>query len=159
MTEPNPPYSRDATAAAIRSFYDFLTHHLPQPNHDNPPIIRDPPPTGWPDLDAAALAPIGKTANVTDLLRHLPYLAADGAGSDLVGPNTRAIRYNGPDARWSLDRGVVEGTLEPVGAGQVPAHVAVLTQGGRDGSWLLLDTETGEYAFLHFSSLWRWKEM
>ncbi|MCJ1262695.1 hypothetical protein MMC22_002565 [Lobaria immixta] len=143
MTEPNSPYSRDVAATAIRSFYVFLAHNLPRPDHETPSIILDPPADGWPDLDATTLAPLGKTAVVTDLLRHLPYLNADGAGSDLVGPYTRAIRYNGPDTRWSLDRGMVEGTLAPAGAGQVPGHVAVLTEGGRDGSWLLLDTETG----------------
>lgn len=151
MTEPVGPYSRDVAVTAIRSLYVFLAHQLPRLDDGVPPssVIDEPPPTGWPDLaDAEALAPLGKTAAVIDLLRHLPYLAPDDdSGSDLLGPDTRAIRYDGPEARWCFDRGVIEGTLEPVGAGRVPAHVAVLTQGGRDGSWLLLDTETGGCAF------------
>lgn len=157
MTSPNnPPYSLPAATSAIRSYYDFLTNQLPRLDPSaSPPIILDPPSSGWPDLDAGILAALGKTAVVTDLLRHLPYLASDGAGSDLVGPYTRAIRYNGPDARWSLGRSNVEGLLAPVGAGEVPAHVAVLTQGGRDGSWLLLDTETGECIFSNcFQFFW-----
>jgi hypothetical protein len=31
----------------------------------------------------------------------------------------------------------------PPGAGEIPAHVAVLTNGARYGSWLLLDTIEG----------------
>lgn len=152
LTSPTSPissYSRDLAIAAIRSFYIFITNRLPRLDHDvdedGIQVIREPPSTGWPELEADdALAPLGKSATVIDLLRHLPYLADDDAGSDLIGPDTRAIRYNGSDVRWCLDRGLVKGTLEPVGAGDVPAHVAVLTQGGRYGSWLLLDTEMGE---------------
>ena len=33
--------------------------------------------------------------------------------------------------------------MEPVGAGVIPERVVCLTTGGRDGSWLLLDTREG----------------
>lgn len=145
MTESSSQYSRDAAVAAIRSYYVFLTSQLPRLDRDDPPIICDPPPTGWPDLDATTLAPLGKTTTVTDLLRHLPYLGEDDEGSAFVAPYTRAIHYSGLDKRWRVDWHIAAKNLEPAGAGEVPAHVAVLTQGGRDASWVLLDTEKGEY--------------
>lgn len=90
-----------------------------------------------------------------DLLRHLSYLVTGGADSTVVGPETRLIQYNAPPLRWCLERGKVEGLLSPIGAGQVPAHVAVLTDGSQYGSWLLLDLDTGEcfnfFFFFFFS--------
>lgn len=142
-------YSRSATVTAIRAFYEFVITTLPR--LENPAsaaanIIRDPPADGWPDIDEAMLAPLGKNAVVFDLLRHLPYLASDGEGIDVVGPErTRPIRYNGPDVRWCFERGIINGLLVPYGAGTLPEHVAVLSEGGRYGSWWLLDTERGEY--------------
>lgn len=68
-----------------------------------------------------------------------------GEGNALIGPSTTAIRWDDGDGflRWALGRGTVDGLLSPHGAGRIPPHVAVLTMGGRDGSWLLVDVEAG----------------
>lgn len=133
-------YNRDQTVAAIRSFYTFLAA-LPRLSADD---ILYPPEQGWPTLTDAYLASLGKTPAVYDLLRHLPYIRPNGCNNQQIAPATTAISYNDSTTRWTLERGLLDGNLAPCGAGDVPPHVAVLTSGSRDGSWLLLDTETGK---------------
>jgi hypothetical protein len=60
------------------------------------------------------------------------------------------IRWDCPDVRWSVEKRAVLGTLSPFGAGDVPAHVCVLTQAWRYGRRLLLDTEAGITDYIHF---------
>lgn len=139
MTTPTL-YSRDAAIATIRDFYLFLTN-LPR---ISPSDIKKAPETGWPELDNATLAKLGKNDTVNDLIRHLPYISSSGEGNNKIAPETSVIQYSGPDTRWSLDKGIIMGTLTPYGAGEIPPHVAVLTEAGRYGSWLLLDIEAGE---------------
>lgn len=135
MPDPTPAYSREATVAAIHDFYLFLTR-LPGLN---PSDIISAPESGFPELTDAFLSKLGKNSLVNDLIRHLPYIA----GNNKIAPETSAIQYNGPDTLWSLDRNIILGTLTPYGAGTIPPHVAVLTEAGRYGSWLLLDTVEG----------------
>ncbi|KUI53352.1 hypothetical protein VP1G_00820 [Cytospora mali] len=67
------PYSRAATVAALRSFYDFLAT-LPRLPAS---AILDAPASGWPALTDSSLARLGpKTDAVRDLLRHVPAIAA-----------------------------------------------------------------------------------
>lgn len=143
------PYSRQATVAALRSFYDFLAT-LPRLSAD---AIVNAPPSGWPALTEDFLAQLGlKTAAVHDLLRHVPIIAAGpndddgGEGNALIAPATMAIRWDNGDGflGWALGRGIIDGVLSPHGVGdELPPHVAVLSKGGRDGSWLLVDVEAG----------------
>jgi hypothetical protein len=139
MAAQSSPYSRDAAIAAIHDFYLFLTR-LPSLSASD---IKSAPPSGWPELTGSFLSEMGKTEAVNDLIRHLPYITSDGGGNAQVAPETSVIRWNGADVRWSVEKGAVQGTLSPIGAGDVPAHVCVLTEAGRYGSWLLLDTEAG----------------
>lgn len=134
------PYSRNAAVAAILDFYLFLTS-LPR---ITPSDIKEAPETGWPELDAATLSKLGKNETVNDLIRHLPYISSSGEGNDKIAPETSLIQYNGSSTHWSLDKGIIKGALTPYGAGEIPPHVAVLTEGSRYGSWLLLDTEAGK---------------
>jgi hypothetical protein len=134
-------YSRDATVATVTAFYEFLTR-LPRLPVSQ---IRRAPAEGWPELSGAYLAPLGKSPAVLDLLRHLPYIANDGNGCAQIAPWTQVISYSERTVKWVFDTGKVKGLLEPVGAGTIPDHVAVLTEGGRYGSWLLLDTKAGKY--------------
>lgn len=151
MSIPHPPYSLNTTIAAIRSYYAFLlnTHPRLESPSDSPPNILEPPADGWSEIDVDLLAPLGKTATVVELLRHLPYLVdKDLRGHDVVAPErTRIIQYNGGDIIWCFnearERGSLGGLLEPVGAGKVPPHVVALSESGRNGSWWLLDTEEG----------------
>lgn len=143
------PYSRQGTVAALRSFYDFLAT-LPRLSAD---AIIDAPPSGWPALTDDLLAKLGpKTAAVHDLLRHVPIITAGpnddggGEGNALIAPATMAIRWDNGDGLlgWALGRGIIDGVLSPHGVGdELPPHVAVLSKGGRDGSWLLVDVEAG----------------
>lgn len=44
----------------------------------------------------------------------------------------------------SIEKRQTEGYIVPVGAGVIPEHVAILTMGGRYGSFLLVDTQEGK---------------
>lgn len=134
-------YKRDEVIAAVRSFYTFLAT-LPRLSAED---IQDPPEQGWPDLTDAYLAGLGKNPTVYDLLRHLPYIRSNGFNNQQIAPWTTATNYTDSTTRWTFDRGLIDGNLSPIGAGEVPPHVAVLTSGSRDGSWLLLDTDTGKF--------------
>lgn len=137
-------YSLPQTLAAFHSFYDFLTT---LPSDITPASILTPPPSahGWPSLTPHYLSPLRKTPAVTTLLQHLPYIAENPgtAGSTQIAYQTDAIDFRGPAARWSLEKDKIEGTMEPVGAGVIPEWVVCLSGGGRDASWLLLDTREG----------------
>ena len=65
------------------------------------------------------------------------------AGSTQIAYQTNAIDFRGPSVRWSIEKNKIPGTMEPVGAGEIPEWVVSLSEGGRDGSWLLLDTREG----------------
>ena len=133
-------YSRDAAVAAVRSFYRFL-NTLPALA---PSAVKEPPPSGWPDIDASSHAQPDKNEDVIDLLRHLPYIDETASGCTQISYETRVIQYNGPSVRWDLSRNQLKGTSVPVGCGELPGYVAVLTTGARYGSWLLLDTRAGK---------------
>ncbi|KAM7192193.1 hypothetical protein V8F33_008467 [Rhypophila sp. PSN 637] len=134
-------YSRETAIKAITSFYIFLASNIPGLS---PEEVKYAPPNGWPELvnNAALLAPLNKTDPVIELIRHLPCLQPS---CDLtqIAPETSAINYTSSSVRWSLGNKSIQGSLEPYGAGKIPPHVAVLTEGSRYGSWLLLDTEQG----------------
>lgn len=134
-------YSCNATVAAVRSFYEFLTI-LPSLSQS---AILEPPLSGWPDINANSHELLRKNETVIDLLRHLPYIDEYAEGCSQVSYQTTVIQHNGPSARWSLSSDNVEGTMEPVGCGKLPDYVVALTQGGRYGSWLLLDTHAGRF--------------
>ncbi len=156
MTQHPYTYDRDCVVAAVRDFYNFLSR-IPRWTAAD---FWDAPPGGWRELTDEALAPLGKTAAVNDLLRHLPYVmpvrepgddidedGISGAGSSgdkmCVAPETQAIDY---PHRYTLDalaEGSIDGIVSPYGAGSIPAHVAVLTSGHKHGSWLLVDTQEG----------------
>ncbi|CAK7210823.1 hypothetical protein SBRCBS47491_000908 [Sporothrix bragantina] len=139
-------YDRDATVAAVRDFYDFLTR-IPRWSAGD---FEDAPPGGWPELTDEYLSPLGKDAIVCDLLRHLPYLSpkesdeSDGDKS-MVAPETHVLDYNSRNTRWWFEnkRETIDGIYSPIGAGIIPSHVAVITSGSRYGSWLLIDTHDG----------------
>jgi hypothetical protein len=134
-------YSQEATVTAILDFYKYLSSIGAIPDS----AILTPPASGWPDVNSTTLSGLGKTEEVIDLLRHLPYISQDLDGNRKIAYKTSTIQYNDKaDIRWVLDRNKVEGILSPVSAGVIPPHVAVLTTGARYGSWLLLDTHEGK---------------
>ncbi|KAF2421786.1 hypothetical protein EJ08DRAFT_701898 [Tothia fuscella] len=137
-------YSREACVAAIRDYYSFLaTMYM-----DKSTII-EPPEQGWPSIAAGGLQSLGKTEEVTTLLRYLPY----------IGTPKRALwkPQGSPFCYWadwqSYARGVSEGRLTPDNlrvcsegveyGNDIPSHVIGLTYGGRDNPIFLLDTKLG----------------
>ncbi|KAK4233273.1 hypothetical protein C8A03DRAFT_39031 [Achaetomium macrosporum] len=73
-------YSREATIAAVREYYRFLTRMYLKECY-----VAEPPEGGWPEINADTVGVLGKTDEVISLLRHPPYIhssddSAQGAG-------------------------------------------------------------------------------
>lgn len=62
-------YSHEATVAAFKSYYEFLTKM-----YIDPGMTKTPPVTGWPHITCESMQAIGKSQEVVALLRHLPYV-------------------------------------------------------------------------------------
>ena len=86
-------------------------------------------------MDAEALLRRGKTEEVIELLRHLPYLRPPAPGKRwMVGPDTIEIAY--------CDGELYDKVLDSIQP--VPGYCIWLTEiESRDGTGLLLDTQTG----------------
>lgn len=142
-------YSRESAVKAVRSYYTFLAVKL---GALRPHCIIEPSAGGWRNITTASLAPLGKTDEVVELLRYLPYVRGDSEveWNEKVAPETDAFQYGGAGA---MSPNGAASDMWPPGAGEIPAHVAVLTMGGRYGSWLLLDTIEGQ-PVLHIVPLW-----
>lgn len=131
-------YSRDETVAAVRDFYAFLTKMYLDESE-----IVEPPEGGWPSISAATLQ-TGKTAEVIDLLRHLPYIACDHVGRIQGAPGCHFANWDNL-ARYSWHKSdyglnvITEGYC----CENVPPHVVGLTSGDRENSTILLDTDLG----------------
>ncbi|KAI8299822.1 hypothetical protein K4K59_001914 [Colletotrichum sp. SAR11_240] len=65
-------YSHEATVAAIKSYYEFIDRM-----HPNETALEYPPANGWPQITQESFASLGKTHDVIELLRHIPYFADD----------------------------------------------------------------------------------
>lgn len=124
-------YSREATVAAIKDFYELLIK-LP---YISPNALVLPPKEGWSGVNAEELRRRGKTEEVIELLRHLPYLRAPAPRKRwMIGPDTIEIAYCDGEVYDKLTE-----SMQPV-----PGHCIWLTDiESRDGTGLLLDTQTG----------------
>ncbi|KAI1390260.1 uncharacterized protein F4822DRAFT_401363 [Hypoxylon trugodes] len=137
-------YSREETIAVIRDFYQFLTKlYLPES------AIVEPPPEGWPTITKEKFSPLGKSDEVIELLRHLPYIREP--------PDDKYRLYGGPFIHlqdWRSGRenqALLEGDgegLKVITEGwqafeTTPPDVIGLTSGGRDYAAFLLDTHLG----------------
>ncbi|KAI4858572.1 hypothetical protein F4820DRAFT_226807 [Hypoxylon rubiginosum] len=136
-------YLRNATIAAIRDYYTFLSRlYL-----DEARVII-PPEAGWPEITSADTEELGKTDEVVALLAHLPYICADGDQNDKA--------HGAPDcffADWRfLIRSLVQGgtnadELKVITEGaefyeDAPPDVIGLTAGA-DNPLFVLDTKHG----------------
>ncbi|KAI4254998.1 MAG: hypothetical protein LQ352_002782 [Teloschistes flavicans] len=146
-----PGYSLHLTVSAIHSFYTFLTT---LPSDITPDSILSPSSGPWPSLTPQYLSPLHKSPTVLTLLTHLPYINENTPGCIQTAYQTQAIDFTGSTVRWSLSRARereagIEGLLEPpltTSKGErviLPEWVVCLSTGGREGSWLLLDTHAG----------------
>lgn len=139
-------YNRDEVASSISSLYKLLTK-LP---YVDPDALFYPPNeennNGWTGINETELRKRGKTDEIIDLLRHLPYLKQpkkiDEAGSHtsgdqkwMIGPDTVTIAY--------CDGDVYDEKMDQVQP--TPGHCIWLTDlvEGIDGTALLFDSHTG----------------
>ncbi|ETS85225.1 hypothetical protein PFICI_03250 [Pestalotiopsis fici W106-1] len=120
-----------ALAQAVRQFYQAAT----KPPYIDADAILEPPPDGWPGVNAEILRARGRSDHVIELLRHLPYLRQPSQAGRrwMLSPTTLAIDYS--------SGGVYGEDMEE--RQPTPPHCIWLTaHAGRDGTDLLLDTET-----------------
>ncbi len=141
-------YSREETIAAVRDYYRFLVQmYMPAA------YIIEPPPEGWPSITKEKFRNMGKTDEVIELLRHLPYIRDDYSPRGPAGfPRGALINYSTWDPSvWA--NGYVKDVGNRMSEGQicrdVPPHVVGLIESRPVGDTLsgdfklLLDTELG----------------
>ncbi|KAI4195797.1 MAG: hypothetical protein LQ350_006991 [Teloschistes chrysophthalmus] len=132
------PFSHLETIEAFKSFYAFLTSLPYIPTS----VLQHAPSTCWPSITIDAFAPLGKTPEVLELLRHLLYI---GDHDWNIAYDTKVIRYNEGWVKDFLEQGepLEYQSLKPFYCDNIPAHVIPLTSGGNYGSWLMCDTIEG----------------
>ena len=139
-------YSRSATIAAIRDFYQFLTKV-----YLNDSQVIHPPEGGWAsiiDADPTALESFGKSDEVVSLLAQLPYIdSGDGSRETQVGPNCAFADWQELITQLSSGRSTGE-DLRVITEGPDFAEFAApqafgLACGNRDTPVLVLDTQLG----------------
>jgi len=144
-------YPRDEFISELTSFYEFLVKlHLPSS------AIKYPPPGGWPDITPQYLAFLKKNETVIDLIQHMPFIRRDDEFDPYqIYEKTSAVDYNGQDFKKQIT--VVSKPSPDIAdpmeeATSVPSHVVTLAQtsGGRDGYYILLDTERGTITICDF---------
>ena len=103
----------------------------------NDTVLKIPPSSGWETIDSVTLRELGKSEAVIELLRHLPYLEADGRYDKLlVQHETVAIAYTKSPSTL----------MEEVNP--LPSNCVYLTEGvDREGYSLILDVEKGNRPF------------
>ena len=131
----NITYSRDATVAAVRSYYDFLTTLYLDPAH-----IISPPPGGWPSITSRSHT-LDKSKEVIHLLKHLPYIAHTARAE--AAPHAPFADWNHIFSQVLDRRRVTSLTEDPAISDHVPRHVVGLTSGMRDCPRFLLDVQHG----------------
>lgn len=133
-------YSREATIATIREYYDFLAKMYLDPS-----LILEPPSGGWAEIPFGFL---DKTDEVVSLLRGLPYLNSQRYPQGAPG----CTFADWPQENCYLKDG--RSTLEDIRCrsekmemldypATVPSHVVSLTSGNSETPAFLLDTHLG----------------
>lgn len=130
------PTSRDLISA-ITDFYKLVVQ-LP---YVDPTALTHPPSQGWPNINAEELRKRGRTEEVIDLLRQLPYLrypdSEKGKKGWMIGPDSHAVAYcDGEVYDEELDR------IQPT-----PGHCIWLANpvDTDNGAGLLLDFDNGRF--------------
>ncbi|WPA98275.1 uncharacterized protein RHO25_002887 [Cercospora beticola] len=140
----NISYSREATIAAFKEYFLFLTELYLDPEQ-----IVFPPTEGWEEITITNLRPLGKTDEVIELLRHLPYIKPSGLCHDIaphchladyssiartiLSPETFFIKDQNPAEFYSA---VTHGIWD-----NIPPHVIGLAIGRENA--MFLDTHLG----------------
>lgn len=130
---------RDEIVKIITDFYTFLTTYPFLPAT----AIKTPPSDGWPREYRNVWKKMGKSAELIDLMAHLPYI--DDKDWEWF-PETKPINYLNPlnlrriDHMWEDKRYIFE---PPGDHNHLPDHVISLTVGRLYGKWVLLDVKAG----------------
>ncbi|KAF2149777.1 hypothetical protein K461DRAFT_259621 [Myriangium duriaei CBS 260.36] len=140
-------YSRDQCVEAIRDFYRFLTHM-----YVDEADVKEPPSGGWSSVTPENVEAMGKSEEVGDLLRHLPYIAIpDNTYDDFAvlprcffanWPLRFALAESSEAPGWSFP-GLREMSDPPYCSKHVPSHIVGLTLGSQDDQTIMLDTQYG----------------
>jgi hypothetical protein len=140
-------YEKNVIVGCIKRHYDVLVRAA----YLDPNDIETPPPEGWSDeqLPVEILRALGRSEEVVELLRHLPYIKRSrGLGRYEVYEMTVSINYlrNGGrfgNATVESCRGktVDDFCLMPVDADWPPSFIS-LTE-GRESTWWIIDTREG----------------
>jgi hypothetical protein len=148
----DPVYSRDECIAAIRDYYDFLAQMFVDPAY-----IIEPPKDGWPNISPETTKTLEKTPEVTELLRHLPYIRnrphsnhPEGLpGATFIDWTYVVERLEGGGAHPENELLESEGTDDQFG-GKIPSYCIGLVHGGylmgdgdKEPDVILLDTTSG----------------
>jgi hypothetical protein len=136
--------SHDVAVASITSYYTFLDRI----NSDDANKFEFPPPTGWPQFKRQLFPEC--TDAVVKLLCHIRYPAICGSGL-LLMDETQVVDHNyhtnnllRDDLHQEVQSYVLRNKRYMLNLDfELPPHVVPLTDGGRYGYGLLIDTEQG----------------
>ncbi|KAF4857021.1 hypothetical protein CGCSCA4_v000197 [Colletotrichum siamense] len=147
-------YNRDAVVSLVKGHYRLLVDM----GHLHPEALQAPPETGWTDeeLNVDALRTLGRSDNVIDLLRHLPYPRAGAPSTDEAGDDavvyyeTKVLSYlrnkwqpeKDPDPNWH-ERPFAMLGLAPFDKPLPPHMVSLTYDEAAIGVIWLIDTERG----------------
>ncbi|KAK4125680.1 hypothetical protein N657DRAFT_642419 [Parathielavia appendiculata] len=134
-------YSREATIAAVREYYRFLTRMYLKESY-----IAEPPQGGWPEISRETIGALGKTDEVISLLRHLPYVESNNECEAQGAAMCRFADWRDVARQVSigeLPAGDVGFTIERELPQHIYSHVVAVTDGDYYNPAFLLDTKLG----------------
>ena len=116
-------------AAALTTFYKQIIKHP----YLNDTALKIPPSSGWETIGSIALRKLDKSEAVIELLRHLPYLEADGTYEKLL------VQYETVSIAYTQHPSAFMEQVNPL-----PENCVYLTEGvDSEGYSLILDVEKG----------------
>ncbi|KAB8360886.1 hypothetical protein FH972_024619 [Carpinus fangiana] len=132
-------YSRNEVVSTLTAYYDFLTTlYIPKS------AVLYPPEGGWEFITQENYAFLEKTDTVIDLLRHIPYIdQEDTYDRHMFADMCAPLDFRGEYARKHLG---FEDNFGPISEeATLGPHAITIGQcvGGRNGTYLILDTERG----------------
>lgn len=143
-------YSREEAVGAVQDFIAFVTKmYLDETAYESPPS------TGWPSITPDSMRPFGKTDEVVELLRHLPYPSdEDPDKRPQVMPALSFAAFQLDDFGQSARtfRVATEGMIFE----HVPEHVVGLAMRQRNDHGVLLDTKLGVVYWHEAATEFKW---
>jgi len=129
-----PVLIRGTVVSTLKSYYKFLTTmYLPEEE------VLYPPETGWPNINQERFAHLGKTDDVIEILRHIPYVRRERHWRDVshIYDGTIAVDFR-------ADKVYFDSPIPQVAL--LPAHAIMLaTPPESDGQYIFLDTDRATF--------------